>query len=451
MRALAHTWAALLLCGCVARGAATANTTSASPATVETQPSAPPPDDSTALGPGARYASDAERHIVSELAGAAERIRSLRFKSSVPVVVEDPTAIRRYIAGQLKDDELDQARKIYIALGMLPADLDVRAMLLRVMGEQIMGYYDPHGQRLVIRDSVMKAFATGGPHTELQAARSVIVHELVHALQDQHLGLGEVIDAERTSDADTALRALVEGDANLAMLAGDDERGLGALRRLTRDPEAVRRLAELVLEPPPPDSELGRAPPIVRIPLLSAYSDGLVFAAGLHGAGGWSSIDAAHRRPPISTQQILHPEHYASDRRPVELPAPVVDALGANGYTPLPGDTLGELELRVFLAQGGASQAQAVSAAAGWAGDTVRVYEGPGGELAVLWLLAWSSPEAALQAAHLARSQQAGLPTAERVTATVVQVGPRVLIARGLPERYLRALRSLLDPAGGPH
>ncbi|HEX2679014.1 MAG TPA: hypothetical protein VHM19_20330, partial [Polyangiales bacterium] len=139
-----------------------------------------------------RAPTAAEARVISELMGAAERVRGLRFEHDVPVVVEDRERITAYVESEIEEDELERERTVYIALGLLSPDLDVRALLLRVMGEQIVGYYDPESGRLVVRDDVMEAFARAGgddERSDLVEARTVLVHELVHALQDQNLNL----------------------------------------------------------------------------------------------------------------------------------------------------------------------------------------------------------------------------------------------------------------------
>ena len=107
----------------------------------------------TGRGPSTREAS-----VISELMRAAERVRALRFERDVPVLIEDRERITAYVENQIEDDELERARIVYTALGLLPPGLDIKELLLRVMGEQIVGYYDAEEKRLVVRDDVMRAF-----------------------------------------------------------------------------------------------------------------------------------------------------------------------------------------------------------------------------------------------------------------------------------------------------
>ena len=89
---------------------------------------------------------------------------------------------------------------------------DNQAGVAAVLGEQVIGYYDPEPGRLVVRDSIMVALAGEPSSEQTQEASLVLVHELVHALQDQRLGLGDSYEQARTADADNAFRAVVEGD-----------------------------------------------------------------------------------------------------------------------------------------------------------------------------------------------------------------------------------------------
>jgi hypothetical protein len=185
-----------------------------------------------------------ESRVISELMSSAERVRNLRFTQPVPVLVEDRARITDYVSTQIEEDELERARIVYTALGLLPAELDVRSLLLRLMGEQVVGYYDPDHKHLVVRDDVMRSFAEAREHDEqndLTEARIVLLHELVHALQDQNLQLFAHIHAERDTDASNAFHALVEGDATLAMIGYALEREQIPLHKLTGNPTQVRQ------------------------------------------------------------------------------------------------------------------------------------------------------------------------------------------------------------------
>ncbi|HKP61224.1 MAG TPA: hypothetical protein VJV78_31055 [Polyangiales bacterium] len=398
----------------------------------------------SALPQGTRRSpSPREARVIEELMGSAERVRGLQFKQSVPVLVEDRDRITSYVETQIEDEELDRARVVYAALGLLAPDLDVRALLLRLMGEQVVGYYDAEAKHLVVRDDVMLAFARGDDAnaeegSDLSEARIVLVHELVHALQDQHLHLFEHIKAERDTDADNAFHALVEGDATLAMIGYALEREHIPLERLTSNPAQVKSFSDVVRRSPLAGTELEQAPAIVRVPLLSAYVDGLAFCAALHGTGGFAAIDRAHGQPPVSSEQVLHPERFVHADMPEALALPELPELAAAGYELVREDTLGELEIGVYFGQG-LREADAKRAADGWDGDRLRVYRSQHLPPAVVWLSAWDSERDAQEAENAAArvAAQTGTPAADRWQ--VVRNGKRLLILRELsPELRAR-------------
>jgi hypothetical protein len=379
-------------------------------------PHAPPASEAldTEAPSGKAPASRAERRkpslreaqVITELMRAAERVRNLQFASRVPVLVENRARITEYVGTQIEEEELERARVVYTALGLLPEHLDVRALLLRLMGEQVVGYYDADEKHLVVRDDIMRGFAKqigddAETPSDLAEARIVLLHELVHALQDQHLKLSEHIHAERDTDASNAFHALVEGDATLAMIGYALEREQVPLQRLTGNPAQVRSFSDVVRRSPLAGSELEQAPAIVRVPLLSSYVDGLAFCASLHGSGGFTAVDRAHDEPPVSTEQVLHPERFAQLDRPTPVSLAALPELESAGYEVVREDTLGELEMGVYFGQTG-GQDEARRAADGWDGDRIRVYSREG-RTAVVWLSVWDSAKDAEQAESAAQ------------------------------------------------
>lgn len=348
-----------------------------------------------------------EAQVITELMRAAERVRNLQFVKRVPVLVENRTRITEYVSTQIEEEELERARVVYTALGLLPEGLDVRALLLRLMGEQVVGYYDADEKHLVVRDDIMRGFAERstqepGVQSDLAEARIVLLHELVHALQDQHLQLSEHIHEERDTDASNAFHALVEGDATLAMIGYALEREQVPLHRLTGNPAQVRSFSDVVRRSPLAGSELEQAPAIVRVPLLSSYVDGLAFCASLHGSGSFAAVDRAYEEPPTSTEQVLHPERFAQLDEPTSIELPQVPELDDVGYEVVREDTLGELEMGVYFGQSGAPE-EAKRAADGWDGDRIRVYGLKDHPTAVVWLSVWDSARDAEQAEAAAK------------------------------------------------
>jgi hypothetical protein len=198
----------------------------------------------------------------------------------------------------------------------------------------------------------------------------LLAHEIEHALQDQHFDLEKFTDIPGTeSDALLARRALVEGDGVVLMI----ELLLG--RNGTPPPwgdAMVATTVERTLELATGESRLSRAPRALREQLLFPYHAGFGFVAALRRRQPWSAVDAAFARPPRSTEQVLHPDAYLADERPivigVGLPA------GLNGWDVGHHTVWGEAGMTVFLEQHGVEPSAAATAAAGWGGDRVALF-----------------------------------------------------------------------------
>lgn len=406
-----------------------------------------------------RDPTPAEARTLREAMRIAERLRALRFERPVAVRVQSRSEITAFVHDGLEEDELEEARTFYVAIGLLPPDVALRALVLDVMGEQIAGFYDPKRHTMVVREDVMeeltRVVARGG---ELLSTPSsmVLVHEYVHALQDQRLGLRQDEAHERTIDEANAYAALVEGDATLTMLgvAFLDGRGR-SLSDLTGAPGLLRSQLSDSAETGPPDSALARAPAILRAPLMSRYLDGLVFAGSLHGGhdrpspAGFAAIDAAFAAPPTTTEQVLHPARFAAGDTPAPLALPALASMTTAGFVALDDETVGELELSVYFARG-TSRDRDRDAAAGWDGDRLRVFHRAtdtapvaGPTMAFAWLTRWDDEQEAIEAEASAR-RVASLPEGPAGPVTVTRLGRTMAITAGLDEPGMREIDASL-------
>jgi hypothetical protein len=190
-------------------------------------------------------------------------------------------------------------------------------------------------------------------------------------------GLASELAAEAcTADADACLatRALVQGDA--ALLAEQWQRTFGSSPRPPDDAPAGCAASPSVIE--------AGASGLVRV-LTFPIQQGVGFARGLYLKAGWAGVDQAYADPPVSTEQILHPERYPKDTpRNPDLPD-LAPALGP-GWTTDDTGVLGEwrtlLVLESFL-----GTEEAVLAASGWDGDQYALLSSPEGSRTALVLL----------------------------------------------------------------
>lgn len=396
--------------------------------------------------PPGRAPTDDEARAIHPLLRAAERVRGLRFVHDVPIRIEADDEIVEFVRSRIDERELEHARVFYVAIGLLPPDMDVRQMLLDVMGEQIVGFYDPDSGTLVVRDDVARELraresAGGDPTTASSAV--VLVHELVHALQDQRLELGAHYHfapghRERSGDEANAFASLVEGDATLAMIGWLAHDAGHRLSELTEHPERLRALLtpETLSGGGP---QLAGAPAIVRAPLLSRYFDGMLFCATLHARGGFRIVDAAHRDPPTTSEQVLHPDRYLAHEEGEAIEIPALPALEALGYAAHDEDTLGELELSVWLALG-SGQDRDAAAGAGWGGDRLRVYRTEAGTTASVWWTLWDTEPDAVEAETAATRVTTTLPGVH-----LRRVGRALAITIAVPDAATAELDAAFD------
>ena len=403
----------------------TSPSTARQPAPASSSSAPAPAERTSAASPPAGVArplSPREALLLRRYQARVERLRGLRFLRDFPTEVWSAERIAQHLSESAAEEDLARSKSLYVGLGLLPADADIRAALAAVIGEQVVGFYDHEAGRLVVRDDIMRELALG-EHLE---AELVILHELVHALQDQHFDLHRRLEAELSVDESNGLRALIEGDATLAML-GDNlpAAALAAMRAspLMLDVAGLPVSAE--------GSEVIRAQPaIIRVSFTAPYLTGLRFCATMLDEGGWPAVDGVFARPPRSVEQVLHPARYLRGEEPVAIALPAIPEIEAAGYRPSEDETLGELEMAVYFGQ--RSDGVDARAAEGWAGDRLRVYErtesteSTESPAAIVWFSLWDDESEAAEAEASARA----VAPAEGL---VRRDGRALLIARNLP------------------
>lgn len=276
--------------------------------------------------------------VVAELEAFVESARGLRFLQPVDVAILGDAAFRRALAGGEALEEIDTEVETGVlrALGLIGAGDDV-GDAGEVDADSVAGFYDTETKELVVRGARLTPFV-----------RQVLVHELTHALDDQHFDLDpDLLDDE----AALAFDALVEGNATVV-----EARYVASLS------EADRRQAKAEEEAMFGGGSGPDGPEILLSLGEFPYLDGPAFVTALLAAGGHARLDQAFRAPPTTSADVLHPERFLAGRGRVRVPP-----VPAGGRVVDEG-MLGELVLRLVLAES-TPDGQAVRAAAGWAGD----------------------------------------------------------------------------------
>jgi hypothetical protein len=344
--------------------------TAAPVATPSTAPTAAP---SGSPSPGAADA------IYDTIEAQVAEIRGLPAKRPVPRQFITADEFKAMIVEQF-DEEAPPSyvaanERLYKALGLIPSDSNLRDLNLDLFGGgAVVGVYRNDQGKLYVVSKTGEL----GPNEKFYFS-----HEYDHALQDQNFTVFKDQDGILDqSDRILARQAVYEGDATLLMT----QWGAGNLTQsdfleilaASANPEVI--------------AVLDRTPAILRTPLEFPYTTGFGFVQTVNGSGGWDAVNDLYARMPESTEQILHPDKYAAAEAPVKvaLPADLATRLGT-GWKVAGQDTLGELQIGIWLREGGVQTATADAAAAGWGGDRLAVLEGPGGDWAVAIETAWDT------------------------------------------------------------
>ena len=334
---------------------------------------------------------------VSRAMARVEYTRQAEFKRDVPVeVISREEFLQQRSQNATSNASFDAWNdQVWEALFVIGEDREANEALQSATGQSTAGFYVPADDRIRI--------ITDSPESPT-IDNATLVHELVHALQDQEGDLGEQITATETQDAGLATDGVVEGEANYIEQQYTERCGV--------EWECV--------ETPSSDSSGTEEPPNLGIllTLLQPYSDGPVYIDYLLEQGGWEAVDAAFEDPPTSTEQIIH----LKDEEPVPIE---YQDRARNGWQTFPNqgvdgsDTVGEASMYVmFWYQARTERAQTVSPrsvvetsgpldmynydaapSAGWGNDRVFPYHKGTGEDAYgyVWVTEWDTEQDAAQ------------------------------------------------------
>ena len=273
--------------------------------------------------------------------------------------------IRAYLVEEDKEDKHPAKRyadkKALEAFGLIPQGFDLDGFMLNLLTEQIAGYYDPKAQEFYIADWI-----------PLSDQRMVMAHELTHALQDQHFHIDPWLEAAKPNDdAQAARQAVLEGSAVVAML-DYEMRGLGSS---IRDMPDIGPLTQAMIGDASSSPDFAKAPPYIRDSLLFPYLNGAVFTQRLLKAGnGWPDFYKVFSRPPVSTQQVMQPSLYLSDKVPSPVTLPKLGHLLGKHWKLLDENIVGEFGLQEILKQY-LDAAQAKEFTPDWSGDRYAILE----------------------------------------------------------------------------
>jgi len=278
---------------------------------------------------------------IKQLKSFVETERGLKFKYEFPIVLESKEDFRNRLTADAEEYDQPVAANSYIALkalNLVDGKLDLNALEDPLQDGGTVGYYDSVSNRLVVEGEKPTPFVRG-----------VLVHELTHALQDQHFALNRRMG--EFDETFIAFESVIEGDAMRIETQ--------YVKSLTPEEQAAYAAEESQGDP-----SMTVTPSLEVLGMLASfpYEVGEQFMNEVFEFGGQARVDQTLRSPPTSTEQVLHSERYLSLERPKKVEAP--DA-GGDVYEEGVWGEMGLLTMFLHTLP----EEQAWEAAEGWGGD----------------------------------------------------------------------------------
>lgn len=342
---------------------ATTTSTSPPPSSTTTTTTVPPTTTTTPVP--WEIPADQVAHVEGLVATVeALRGRSFEERPWVGIITAEEYPVRHLAAAGGGIGRMDHLSAFFELLGMASPGTDLAASYARHDNAPPSPFYDPVEKEVLIPEQLF-------PMDDYQSL--VLVGELTKALSHQHHpSLVEALVAADGSEVDrlAAHRALLEGEAILVQTLYIES--LSPERRALVADQA-RRAAEGDGSGEGSGIFAEEAPRLLVETARFPTRAGAALVIDLYRQGGFTALDQALDLPPVTTEQVLHPDRYRSLE-----PAAELDPFGlvVSGYEVVDEGTWGELRWRGLLAHHG-DPVNAARAAEGWGGDRYQMLWAP--------------------------------------------------------------------------
>jgi hypothetical protein len=246
---------------------------------------------------------------VAGLVAFVEHTRGLTFEHPVRVEFMTEAAFKKRVTtspdSMSKKDRANLENEVGFlrALGLVSGHLDLLAAVNQTSSEGVLAFYDPTDKVIHIRGTKLDI-----------ATRVTVVHEMTHALQDQHFNLLK-LQKMNHDDESGSIQALVEGDATQVENAYVDK--LSAADKAAYDAQSAAQGAQ---------ANFKGVPPVLQIMFGAPYEFGPPLVEVLRAKGGQASLDHAFRYPPMSQEQIFDPVKFINYDKPEKVAQPSAPA-----------------------------------------------------------------------------------------------------------------------------
>jgi hypothetical protein len=322
----------------------------------------------TSTGSSAQTAPQTEENFIqaaNEVLAQMSQILDLPIREPLKKSLRSKQEVRDYLIREEKEDKNEAERyaddKSLEAFGLIPKGFPLDSFMLDVLTDQVAGLYDPKAKEFYIADWIAA-----------DEQKPVMAHELTHALEDQSFHIDPWIKAARPNDdAELARDSVSEGSAMAAMVDYTLREEKMSVRDLPDVTTLIRSGAVAEMDK---DPKLSKAPIFIRDELLFPYLAGTSFSQQfLKAHAGWSDLKLVFQNPPVSTQQIIHPNLYLTGVKPWPVVLPDWKDIAPADWELLEENVMGEFGLDEVLKQFlGQQRADALSPA--WTGDRYAVF-----------------------------------------------------------------------------
>jgi hypothetical protein len=340
------------------------------------------------------------KELCAQIQGTAQdltKISGMPLKHPVPCDFITKDKINKFLNERVKEvakpEEIRAEELTLKKFGLVPVDFDLAKNTVDLLTEQAAAFYDYDKKKLFVTDS-----------TPSDTREPVLAHELAHAIADQNYNLARFIRQGRKSDdGSTARLAVMEGQATWLM----SEFLARKVGQTLKDSPTLLAMMSSVNDGGSGQYPVFDSSPLyLRLSLVFPYTKGMLFQNAVYDRDGQYGFGEVFLKPPVSTQQVMHPEKYFAGVKPTEPDLP--DPHLPKAYKNLVGGTLGELEHAVMLEQFSGKEL-AEKLAPHWRGSTFALQENKkAGRVVLLYASEWDTEDAARQylAAYRKQMQQ---------------------------------------------
>ncbi len=271
--------------------------------------------------------------------------------------------VKTQLDQQYKGDEFLVEESLLKIFGIYDWETSYKEKLLNLLEEQVGGYYDPEKKTMYLSDWLPESIQ-----------ETILAHELFHAVQDKNYDILKYLKMDnKNSDAKVAVASVLEGEATaimmdymLVMKMGKKEMEFDKIPNLEKLMEMQMSMQNNSMP------TLSKSPKMIQQSLVFPYLKGLSFVKYIKQSSGWKGLNDVYKRVPISTEQILHPEKYLNNEKPIEIKVKNPEKLFKNSK--LLGETiLGESFFHTLFNTDDIDKTNKDDAN-GWGGDKVFIF-----------------------------------------------------------------------------